>query len=177
MSSSPTPESIAQSTAKDRAHIDIQEQQLAYPSFDAHDAWALGTTLRTLALERGYSLVIDIRRFGTPAQQLFYAALPGTTPDNARWVQRKSNVVARFHRSSYSVGLYLTGQSTTISAKYSLPDEDYATHGGAFPLSVIGAGIIGSITVSGLPQRADHELVVEALCLELKRDYATLRLP
>jgi uncharacterized protein (UPF0303 family) len=24
--------------------------------------------------------------------------MPGTTPDNARWVQRKSNVVARFHR-------------------------------------------------------------------------------
>jgi uncharacterized protein (UPF0303 family) len=27
-----------------------------------------------------------------------------------------------------------------------------------------------------LPQRADHELVVEALCAELGRDYAALRL-
>jgi uncharacterized protein (UPF0303 family) len=33
------------------------------------------------------------------------------------------------------------------------------------------------VSVSGLPQRADHELVVEALCLELQRDYASLALP
>ena len=39
-----------------------------------------------------------------------------------------------------------------------------------------GAGVVGSVTVSGLPQRADHELVVEALCDLLGRDYAALRL-
>ena len=162
--------------AEDRARIAEQERQLTFPAFDAHTAWALGNTLRRLAVERGHSLVIDIRRFGSPAEQLFYAALPGTTPDNARWVQRKSNVVARFHRSSYAVGLYLTESNSTLAEKYALPDADYATHGGAFPLSVTGAGILGSITVSGLPQRTDHELVVEALCLELNRDYAALKL-
>jgi uncharacterized protein (UPF0303 family) len=41
---------------------------------------------------------------------------------------------------------------------------------------VKGAGVVGSVTVSGLPQRADHELAVEALCAELGRDYAALRL-
>jgi uncharacterized protein (UPF0303 family) len=35
---------------------------------------------------------------------------------------------------------------------------------------------VGSVTVSGLPQRADHELVVEALCSILGRDYAELKL-
>jgi len=33
-----------------------------------------------------------------------------------------------------------------------------------------------AVTVSGLPQRADHELVVEALCGILDRDYAELKL-
>jgi uncharacterized protein (UPF0303 family) len=32
------------------------------------------------------------------------------------------------------------------------------------------------VTVSGLPQRADHELVVEALCAMIGREYAELRL-
>ena len=61
-----------------------------------------GTWVRgfdAIALERGLTLVIDVRRFGQP---LFYAALDGTTPDNVEWVRRKSNVVARFHRSSYA---------------------------------------------------------------------------
>jgi uncharacterized protein (UPF0303 family) len=37
--------------------------------------------------------------------------------------------------------------------------------------------VIGSVAVSGLPQRDDHELVVEAICLALNRDYASLALP
>ena len=37
-------------------------------------------------------------------------------------------------------------------------------------------GIVGSVTVSGLPQRDDHNLVVEALCALLGKDFAALRL-
>ncbi|XWK52373.1 heme-binding protein [Tunturiibacter empetritectus] len=44
------------------------------------------------------------------------------------------------------------------------------------PLHVTVAGVIGCITVSGLPQREDHNLVVEALCLELKQNHDSLRL-
>jgi len=38
-------------------------------------------------------------------------------------------------------------------------------------------GIVGAVTVSGLPQREDHNLVVEALCLLTGRDYRSLQLP
>jgi uncharacterized protein (UPF0303 family) len=57
-----------------------------------------------------------------------------------------------------------------------LPLADFAAHGGSFPLRVAGAGVVGSVTVSGLAQRADHELVVEALCGLLGRNFAELRL-
>ena len=45
-----------------------------------------------------------------------------------------------------------------------------------FPLFVEGAGVVGSVTVSGLPQRDDHNLAVEALCALLGRSFAALRL-
>ncbi|WP_263373441.1 heme-degrading domain-containing protein [Granulicella aggregans] len=165
------------SIASDRAQIALQERELVFPSFNSEIAWFLGNTLRTLAETRKHPVVIDIRKFGDPDQQLFFTALPGTTPDNARWVLRKSRVVARFHRSSYAAGLYLEEQGTTFSAKYSLPDEDYATHGGAFPITVAETGVVGAVTVSGLPQRQDHELVIEALCNHLNLDHATYKLP
>jgi uncharacterized protein (UPF0303 family) len=126
-----------------------------------------------MAADRNLAVVIDIRRFGQP---LFYTALEGTTPDNVEWVRRKSNLVARFHRSSYSIGLNLKLKNDTLFQRYAMPDADYAAHGGSFPLTVAGAGVIGSVTVSGLPQRQDHELAVEAICAVLEIEYAALRL-
>ena len=156
---------------EDLERIALQERELQLTHLDAAVAWELGSRIRSLAVERGLAVVIDVRRFGQP---LFYAALEGTTPDNVEWVRRKSNVVARFHRSSYSVGLKLKAKNESLPEGLSL--ADYATHGGSFPLAVKGAGVVGSVTVSGLPQRADHELAVEALCAVLGRDYAALRL-
>ena len=158
----------------DLEKIATQERELQLQRFDAEVAWKLGERLRELAIARQAAIVIDVRRFGQP---LFYSALPGTSPDNYAWVRRKINVVARFHRSSYAVGLDLQRQNKTLLEKYGLSLRHYAAHGGCFPLTVSGAGIVGCVTVSGIPQRADHELVVEALCLETGRDYETLALP
>jgi uncharacterized protein (UPF0303 family) len=159
--------------SEDIERVALQERELELPKLDAQVAWELGSRLRATAQERGLAVVIDIRRFG---QLLFYSALEGTTPDNPAWVRRKSNVVARFHRSSYAVGLKLKAKNETLAEQQGLPLADYAVHGGSFPLTVKGAGVVGSVTVSGLPQRSVHELVVEALCAMLGRDYAGLRL-
>jgi uncharacterized protein (UPF0303 family) len=162
--------------AEDLALIARQEAELRFPAFDHDTAWTLGLTLRDLALSRNQGIVVDVRRFGQPHQQLFYTALAGTTPDNQRWVQRKINVVARFHRPSYAIGLLLEQQGRQFAERYNLPDADYAAHGGCFPIHVTGAGIIGAVTVSGLAQREDHNLVVEALSLTLNMDPTPLRL-
>ncbi|MGA2727057.1 MAG: heme-degrading domain-containing protein [Terracidiphilus sp.] len=158
---------------EDLERIALQERELQLPRLDAEIAWELGSSLRTMAAERRLAIVIDVRRFGQP---LFYAAMDGTTPDNVEWVRRKSNVVARFHRSSYAVGLKERTKNESLLKSQGLPIADYATHGGSFPLAVAGAGVIGSATVSGLPERGDHELVIEALCAILKHDYEQLKL-
>jgi uncharacterized protein (UPF0303 family) len=159
--------------AEDLARIKVQEQELQFATFDEDTAWRIGTRLRALAVARKLQLVVGVRRV---AQPLFYMALPGTTPDNVEWVRRKSNVALRFHRSSYAIGLDMEQKGSSLFDRYGLPIADYASHGGSFPLRVLHAGVIGAVTVSGLPQRADHELAVEALCAELDRDYSTLRL-
>ncbi len=158
---------------EDLEQIALQERELVLPRLDAQVAWELGVRLRSLAEVHGLAVVIDIRRFGQP---LFYTALEGSTPDNLEWVRRKVNVVTRFHSSSYAVGLKLKAKKETLTEQQGLPLADYATHGGCFPLTVAGAGVVGCATVSGLPQRADHELVVEALCAYLGRDYTELKL-
>jgi uncharacterized protein (UPF0303 family) len=159
--------------ADDLARIALQEQELQFAGFDEETAWRIGSEVRKLALARKLSLVVDVRRF---AQPLFYSALPGTTPDNVEWVRRKSNVTARFHRSSYALRLELEEKKSNLLERYGLPLADYAAHGGSFPIRVLGAGVIGALTVSGLPDRSDHQLAVEALCSELGRGFDTLRL-
>jgi uncharacterized protein (UPF0303 family) len=158
----------------DLERIALQERTLQFETFREEEAWRLGCRLRDAAAAAKYPLVIDIRRFGQP---LFFTALSGSTPDNVEWARRKANTVARFHRSSYGMGLELQLKNTTLLDRFGLTLAEYAAHGGGFPVSLTGAGVIGSVTVSGLPQRQDHELVVEILCVELGRDFAAFKLP
>jgi len=99
--------------SEDLERVALQERELQLARMDEQMAWEIGLRLRTMAEERGLAIVVDVRRFGQP---LFYTALKGTTPDNVSWVHRKSNVVARFHRSSYGVGLTMTQKNSSLEA-------------------------------------------------------------
>lgn len=46
---------------------------------------------------------------------------------------------------------------------------DYQAVGGAFPIRVKGAGVIGSVTVSGLSPQLDHDYAVEGIKRFLKK--------
>jgi uncharacterized protein (UPF0303 family) len=158
---------------RDLERVTQQERELQFERLDARTVWDLGTRLRAMAEERSLPVVIDVRRFGQP---LFYTALEGTTPDNAEWVRRKANVVARLHRSSYGVLLDMKMRNETLLHECALPVADFVEAGGSFPLTVAGVGVVGSVTISGLADRDDHELAVEALCVAVGHDYAALRL-
>ncbi|MFC8921970.1 heme-degrading domain-containing protein [Cellulosimicrobium sp. NPDC057127] len=142
------------------ASVEAQEHDLVLRSFTHDDAWRLGCLLVELAAERDLAVTIDVRK---GPQQVFHAAREGTTPDNDTWVERKVRVVQRFGASSYLVGLRAKAKGTTFNDQHQLPLQEYAAHGGAFPVRVEGVGVVGVATVSGLPQADDHALVVEAL--------------
>ncbi|WP_305783334.1 heme-degrading domain-containing protein [Symbioplanes lichenis] len=142
------------------ARLEEQERRLTFRRFDNADAWHLGSLLVDLATGRDLAIAVDIRR---GPQQLFHAALPGSTADNDHWIARKVRVVERFAASSYLVGRRLAAKGEQLDAKYGVDPADFAAHGGAFPVRVEGVGVVGVVTVSGLPQADDHALVVEAI--------------
>jgi len=159
--------------AADIEKINEQQRELVLPEFSEEIAWQLGLRMREMAAARGLRMAIDIRRFGQP---LFYTAMAGTTPSNPAWIHRKSNVVARFYCASYLIGQILRQKGETLTERYGLSAEDYAAHGGSFPIAVRSAGVIGSLTVSGMPDRDDHQFAVESLCLHLGKNFSALKL-
>ena len=142
------------------AERDREEAELQFDSFTNDTALELGLLILETARQERKRVTIDIERHG---QQLFHYAMEGTTPDNDQWIIRKKNVVKRFNMSSYHVGLSLVKSGKSIEERYFLDPLQYSAHGGSFPLVIKDVGIVGSITVSGLPQEEDHRLVVKVI--------------
>jgi uncharacterized protein (UPF0303 family) len=145
---------------RDLEKIALQESRLVFKQFDANIAWALGCELRKLAESLEAPVAIDISLHD---RQLFHCAMIGATPDNTDWVRRKRNTVLRCHKSSYGIGQKYALEGGSFHKKTGSSLQDYATHGGGFPITLEGLGCIGAITVSGLPQREDHMFVVRVL--------------
>ena len=142
------------------ASLEAQEEQLVFTRFSNADAWQLVSTMTAAAIERALPVTIDIRRHG---QQLFHVALPGTTAENDSWIERKVNVVDRFAAASYLVGRRLAARGIALDEALGVESRLFAAHGGAFPIRIRDVGVVGTVTVSGLPQADDHAFVTEMI--------------
>lgn len=159
--------------ADDIETIRRQEATLVFDSFDEATAFSIGSAIRERGLAENMPIAIDIRTFDRP---LFYAALPGSNASNPDWARRKINVVKRFLKSTYRMVLEQQRPDRTFKIGEGLDIADYVLAGGGFPITVKGAGVIGVIAVSGLPERDDHGVVVDALCGFLGKDAKALAL-
>lgn len=140
-----------------------EERELQFTKFNETTAWQIGSQLVERATRENLPITMDITR---GAHQLFHASRPGTSADNDEWVKRKVRLVYRFGHSSFYMGQLLKSRGKRIEDAYLLSESEYAPHGGCFPVILKDTGMIGTITVSGLPQEEDHKLVVQAI-----RDY------
>ncbi|WP_201836083.1 heme-degrading domain-containing protein [Microvirga zambiensis] len=137
-----------------------EERDLQFSSFGADVAWTLGSHIYQRAKAGALPIAIEISRNG---QQLFFAALPGPTPDNAEWIRRKRTVVQRFHHSFLYMSVEADVKGRPFLQRYGLSEQDYAAAGGRFPIFVKDTGCVGAVVVSGLPQLEDHRLVTESV--------------
>jgi len=159
--------------ADDIAKIIEQEKALVFGAFDEAAAFELGSALRARALAENLPINIDIRLWDRP---LFYAAMPVSRASNQDWARRKINAVRHFLKPSYRLFLEQGGKDQVIAAHHGLPATDYIFAGGAFPIRVRNAGVIGAVAISGLPSREDHNTVVAVLADLLGADGASLAL-
>lgn len=170
--STPNLMSTESNIKRDLEIIAEQERLLQFDTFSAKTAWLLGSRLRAEAEERAAPMTFEIQLAG---RTLFLAATDGAPAGQLDWIRRKRNVVTRFGRSSYAVGLELELSGLTIEQRHGLTLADHAMHGGGFPIAVRGTGVVGSVIASGLTQRVDHAMIVDALAALLGLD--TERLP
>ena len=148
---------MSDATKDDAAKAAEHELLLEFPHFNERTAWEIGSRIRANADAAGQAVTIDIR-MGEAC--LFLSAMPGTNPSNADWARRKRNLVNLLHMASYRIEL---GPGAQVIETMALDPRDHAAAGGCFPVRVAGTGVIGTITVSGLPSRDDHKLVVDTV--------------
>jgi len=142
-----------------------EADSLELTGFSLADALRLGRIATDIAVDRSLPVLIEI----VLGQRVAYrAALPGTTTDNDEWLRRKFRVVARFEESTLAVRVAYEEKDRAFNEATGLPEAEFAAHGGGWPIKVAGVGMVGMFGVSGLPQVADHELIVESLSIHLR---------
>ena len=140
--------------------LEAEQGRLQFDGFDYATAWDLGMSIQTEAAARSLPVAIEISHGSTV---VFFALLPGATPDNPEWTRRKRAVALRFHRSSLYMRLHCEEHGWNFHDRFRLPDADFAASGGAVPIMVRGVGVVGTAAVSGLPDVEDHVLVASAI--------------
>ncbi|HFK5508552.1 heme-binding protein [Elizabethkingia anophelis] len=128
--------------------------------FNNRIAFEIGTKVIDLAKSRNQYIAIEIIRLN---HTVFLYVDDTLSMDKNNWLRRKSNVSKQFGRSSLSVKNSLLNSNTTLYEKYGLNENDYTAKGGSIPIFVKEAGMVALITVSGLQDEEDHNIIIEAL--------------
>lgn len=135
-------------------------RKLDLKKFDNRIALEMGLAIINLAKNRNQHIAVQIERLNHTVFLFVDDSLPA---DKHHWLRRKANTAKHFGESSLSVKCDLQQGDMTLSETFALDEKEYLATGGAIPIFVENAGMIGVVTVSGLADTEDHEIIVEAL--------------
>ncbi|MCK6600717.1 MAG: heme-binding protein [Bacteroidetes bacterium] len=135
-------------------------RQIVLPAFSNRTAFEMGQKICELAQSRNQKIAVEIARLTHPVFLFVDDTLPA---DKQNWIRRKANVAKRFEESSLAVKLDLAAGKMTLEKTFGLDEKDYLAKGGSIPVFVRQAGMVATITVSGLHDEADHQLILDAL--------------
>ena len=158
----------------DLAVIAEQELKLVFDQFNEDTAFAIGGSVRDAAKAIGKGIAVGVYTWD---RTLFYGATAGASEGNRGWVERKAKLVRLQLKSSYRIVLERGDKPRLLEPHWAIEPTEYALAGGAFPVSIKGAGIIGAVAVSGLSERDDHEFARSAIARAIGLDPAAYALP
>ena len=151
--------------------IKRQEQALQFTSFDNDTALTIGCYIIEQAKADKVAVTVDVT---VNRNLLFFHAMAGTSPNNIDWIRRKSNLVNRTGHASFYTHIVAINNGQDFNNLPTFETNDFAAHGGSFPIILKGTGQIGTITVSGLTGVDDHAMAVRALKWYLKQSEVPL---
>ena len=135
-------------------------KKIELDSFSNSMALDMGLRIIELAKTREQQVAVEISRLN---HTVFLYIDDNLTIDKHNWLRRKANVAKQFEESSLSVKNDLQNGNMTLEKTFGLDEKDFLAKGGSIPIFVKSAGMIAIITVSGLHDEKDHDIIIEAL--------------
>jgi uncharacterized protein (UPF0303 family) len=135
-------------------------KKIKLDSFSNKIALEIGLTIIDLAKSRNQHIAVEICRLNHCVFLYVDDSLP---EDKHNWLRRKANIAKQFEESSLSVKNELKVGNMTLDKTFALDEKDFLAKGGSIPIFVKNAGMIATITVSGLHDEEDHKIIIDAL--------------
>ncbi|WP_407535298.1 heme-degrading domain-containing protein [Elizabethkingia miricola] len=135
-------------------------RKIELDSFSNRIAFDMGVKIIDLAKSRNQHIAVEVCRLN----QTVFLYVDDTLPvDKHNWLRRKANITRQFEESSLSVKNDLKEGNMSLEKTFGLDERDFLAKGGAIPIFVKNGGMIAIITVSGLHDEEDHNIIIEAL--------------
>lgn len=135
-------------------------RRIELESFSNRIAFDMGVKIIDLAKSRNQHIAVEVCRLN----HTIFLYVDDTLPvDKHNWLRRKANIARQFEESSLSVKNDLKEGSMGLEKTFGLDGKDFLAKGGAIPIFVKNGGMIAVVTVSGLHDEEDHNIIIEAL--------------
>ncbi|AQX07281.1 heme-degrading domain-containing protein [Elizabethkingia ursingii] len=135
-------------------------RRIELDSFSNRIAFDMGVKIIDLAKSRNQHIAVEVCRLN----QTVFLYVDDTLPvDKHNWLRRKANISRQFEESSLSVKNDLKDSNMALEKTFGLDEKDFLAKGGAIPVFIKNGGMIAVITVSGLHDEEDHNIIIEAL--------------
>ena len=137
-----------------------EENECTLKNFSHEDSILLGELALEIIKRKKLNCAMEVR---LGEFVVFHISFVGTSKENDWWMNRKANVVKLKGHSSLYERVLSEEKDEDWFRVNNVEEENFAIHGGGFPIKLENGQLAGTLLISGLPQIDDHNLAVEIL--------------